>query len=59
MENATFIISKTSDGLNIKSARFNRYNRYGIPEKDLFNTMCELADIFNNVLGLGIEFCVE
>lgn len=59
MENATFTISKSSDGINIKSKRFNTYNRYGVKEKDLFEVMAELADVFNNVLNIGIDFVVE
>ena len=59
MENATFTISKSSEGVNIKSRRFNTYNRYGVAEKDLFKVMSELADVFNNVLNIGIDFVVE
>lgn len=59
MENATFTISKSLEGVNIKSKRFNTYNRYGVREKDLFKVMSELADVFNNVLNIGIDFVVE
>lgn len=59
MENAIFTISKAGTALNIKSKRFNTYNRIGISEAQLFQVMVELADIFNNVLGIGIEFEVE
>lgn len=59
MENATFTISKSFEGVNIKSKRFNTYNRYGVREKDLFKVMSELADVFNNVLNIGIDFVIE
>lgn len=56
---ATFIISEGVKGLNIKSQRFNTYNKYEVPASELFSTMVELTDTFNNVLGLGIDFEVE
>lgn len=59
MENAIFTISKGSNGINIKSNRFNTYNRIEVPEAQLFKAMEELADIFNNVLAIGIEFVIE
>ena len=65
MENAIFTISETSatftigSALNITSKRYNRYNKYNVSKADLFNAMLELADIFNNVIGIGIEFVVE
>lgn len=60
MENAIFTISRGQAGrLNVKSKRFNTYNRNEIPENQLFRVMEELADIFNNVLGFGIEFVIE
>lgn len=60
MENAIFTISRGTAGrVNVKSKRFNTYNRNEVPEAQLFQTLEELADIFNNVLKIGIEFAVE
>ena len=59
MENAIFTISKGSRGINVKSKRFSTYNRIEVPEAQLFQVMEELADVFNNVLGIGIAFEVE
>ena len=62
---AVFTVTETDKGfsigntLNITSKRYNTYNRYGIRKADLFSEMCDLADIFNNVIGVGIEFVVE
>ena len=60
MENAIFTISRGLTGrVNVKSKRFSTYNRIEVPEAQLFRVMEELADIFNNVLKIGIEFVVE
>lgn len=62
---AIFIITESDKGLaagnslNITNKQYNTYNRYGVRKADLFNVMCELADIFNNVIGIGITFVVE
>lgn len=62
---AVFTITETDKGfsiggtLNITSKRYNTYNKYGVRKADLYDVMCELADIFNNVIGIGIEFVVE
>lgn len=53
---AVFTITQEAKGVSLKSKRYNTYNRINIPEKDLFKAMNELADIFNNVLKLGILF---
>lgn len=59
MENAIFTISKGIRGIDVKSKRFNTYNRVEVPESQLFHVLAELADIFNNALGIGIEFEIE
>ena len=56
---AVFTITKSDKGLNIKSKAYNTYNRYNVPEKQLFEKMAELADIFNNVIGVAIVFEVD
>ena len=58
---AVFTITEEDKGytLNITSKRYNTYNRYNVRKADLFATMSELADIFNNVIGIGIDFVVE
>ena len=63
--NAVFTITENDKGfsigntLNITSKKYNRYNQYNVRKADLFAAMCELADIFNNVIGIGIDFVVE
>lgn len=61
MENVIFTISKGIKGINIKTKnrKFNTYNKYELSEQDLFKAMSELADIFNNIIGVGITFDVE
>ena len=62
MNPALFIITENSSSgstVNIKSKHYNTYNRCGVRKADLFCVMCELSDIFNNVLGVGISFEVE
>lgn len=49
----------TGNTLNITSKKYNTYNRYDVRKADLFAAMCELADIFNNVIKVGINFVVE
>ena len=57
---AIFTISRETAGMvNVKSKRYNTFNRIEVPEAQLFRVMEELADIFNNVLKIGIEFVVE
>ena len=52
----TFTISKGGKGINVKSKRYESYNRYNIPEASLFSVLEELSDTFNNDFGLGIVF---
>ena len=52
-----FLITKTEKGYNLTCKSANTYNKYGV--KDLFKAMNELADIFNNALGVGILFEVQ
>lgn len=61
MNDVIFTISKGIKGINIKTkhGKFNTYNKYEISEQDLFRAMSELADIFNNIIGIGIAFDVE
>lgn len=53
---ATFTISRDGRLYNIKSKSFNTYNRVGITVVELFNEMEHLADVFNNVIGIGVVF---
>lgn len=56
---AIFTISHGIKGYNIKCKAFNTYNRYNIQKSEIITTMEQLADIFNNVLEIGIMFVVE
>ena len=62
---AVFTITENDKGfsigntLNITNKKYNTYNKYGVRKADLYDVMCELADIFNNVIGIGIDFVVE
>lgn len=64
-QTAVFTITEIDNGfsiggaLNVTSKRFNTYNKYNVRKADLFDVMCELADVFNNVIGMGIQFVVE
>ena len=64
-QTAVFTITSASTGfsigstVNITSKQYNTYNRYGIRKADMFDVMSELADIFNNVIGIGIVFEVD
>ena len=53
---AVFTIMKSDKGLNIKSKAYNTYNKYNVPEKQLFKAMAELTDTFNNVIGVAVVF---
>lgn len=53
---AVFTIMKSDKGLNIKSKAYNTYNKYNVPEKQLFEAMAELTDTFNNVIGVAVVF---
>jgi len=56
---AVFTISRSDNGINIKSKGYNTYNKYGLQEKQLFDAMAELSDVFNNVIGIAIVFEVD
>lgn len=57
MENAAvFTIMKGDKVFSIKSKKYNTYNKYDVPEKQLFEAMAELTDTFNNVIGVAILF---
>lgn len=58
-QTATFTITADNGQYNIKSKAYNLYNQYNISRDCLFATMYRLADIFNNVLKIGIVFEVE
>ena len=53
---AVFTIMKSDKGFSIKSKSYNTYNKYNVPEKQLFEAMAELTDTFNNVIGVAILF---
>ena len=57
---ATFTITREekTNGwyYTLKSKAYNTYNRYDVHEKSFYETMEELTDTFNNVLGIGIVF---
>ena len=59
MKEAVFTISKGSNGLDLKCKNYNVFNRFNIPEGTLFKAMTELADIFNNIIGVSIVFEVK
>ena len=58
--NATFIITReekpTGWYYKLMCKSYNRYNKYDVHEKNLYDAMYELTDIFNNVIGVGIVF---
>lgn len=58
--NATFTITReekpTGYYYSLKCKAYNQYNQYEVHEKNLYETMAELADIFNNVIGVNIVF---
>ena len=53
---AIFTISKGRKGYNITCAQYKPYEYIEIPGFKIFQAMEELADTFNNKLGLGILF---
>lgn len=58
-ETVVFTVMKNGDGtyrIFCKNG-FNTYNKYDA--KDLYKAMVELADVFNNVIKMGILFEVE
>lgn len=56
---ATFTITVDHNLYNIKCKAFSQYNQIGISRDCLFTAMHQLADVFNNVLNIGIYFVVE
>lgn len=58
--NATFTITReektTGWYYTLKCKSYNLYNKYDVHEKNLYEAMAELADIFNNVIGVSIVF---
>ena len=56
---AVFTITVSNGLYDIKCKEFNLYNRIGVSKDRLFAAMSQLADIFNNVLEIGILFAVE
>ena len=58
--NATFIITReekaTGYYYTLKCKAYNQYNKFDVHEKNLYEAMAELADIFNNVIGVSIVF---
>lgn len=59
MKEAVFTITKGANGLDLKCKHYNTFNRYNIPESILFKAMNEIADIFNNIIGVAIVFEVS
>ena len=56
---AIFTLSRNGNSYNITSKAYNLYNRLQVPAGQLFDTMAELTDTFNNVLEIAILFEVE
>lgn len=64
MKEIVFVISKGMEGrLNIKSKKHNLndsyYNRYEIPENELYDELSKLADVYKNGFGIVVVFEVE
>lgn len=59
MDTVIFTITKNGNGTYKVFCKngFNTYNKYDA--KDLYNTMVELADVFNNVIKMAILFEIE
>lgn len=57
---AVFTISNAGTGkYNIKSKKFNLYNKLEVKDTELFQAMEELTDTFNNVIGYAILFEID
>lgn len=56
---AIFTITVSNHLYNIKSKCYPQYNQIGVSRDSLFAAMCQLSDVFNNVLKIGICFDVE
>lgn len=56
---AVFTITVSNGLYNIKCKEYNLYNQIGVSRDCLFTAMSQLADVFNNVLKIGILFEVE
>lgn len=54
-----FTISVSDRGYSIKNSEYSAYNYINIPGIKIYWAMEELADTFNNKLGLGILFEIE
>ena len=39
--------------------QFNTYNRIDVPETELYKSLEELTDVFNNVIGYAILFEID
>lgn len=60
MEKTAVFTIMVSNGLyDITCKKFNLYNQIGVSRDCLFTAMRQLADVFNNVLKIGILFEVE
>ena len=53
---AIFVIKEGVKGYDITNRQYNVYNRYEVPKDQLFVSMTEMSDIFNNVLEIAITF---
>lgn len=57
---ATFTITREEKTYGwyytLKCKEYNQYNKYDVHAKHFYETMEELADVFNNVIGIGIVF---
>jgi hypothetical protein len=61
MENsAIFEITANKGTYQIKTTnrKYNLYNQYDVSRDCLFTAMNQLADVFNNVIGVGIYFVI-
>ena len=56
---AIFTITEAGGAYNIKCKRYSEYNKYNVPKGALWLAMSDLADVFNNVLEIGILFAIE
>ena len=55
-----FTITKHESGIDITTeGTRSTYNKYGVKDKDLYKVLCELTDVFNNVLKMGIGFEID
>ena len=59
MESAVFTIRKVDGRFNFTCKRYNTYNRYGVMFIEIYKTMEEITDVFNNVIGVGVTFEID